>query len=201
MNMLRVWGGGYYEDNTFYGLCDRYGIRVCQDFIYACAAYRLNNPEFRDNVLCELKENLHRLRHHACLVLWCGNNENDRIEIHISAKTLATLCVLKPSIKRQHFQRQFLRHTHCSFYSNYLSEARWLVFGTSPPGLARPFACQYNSRSVYNSRWHHTSYDWAEIRKYLQQEPFSSYQMTLSDFLDHIKPFSTIKSNSCYSPI
>ena len=74
-NMLRVWGGGYYEDERFYDLCDRYGILVWQDFMFACAIYPFNDAVFVENVRQEVIENVRRLRHRACLALWCGNNE------------------------------------------------------------------------------------------------------------------------------
>ena len=73
-NMVRVWGGGIYPDDFFYDLCDRYGLVVWQDLAYACAAYRFTN-EFRDNIIAETADNVRRIRHHACLGLWCGNNE------------------------------------------------------------------------------------------------------------------------------
>jgi len=76
-NMLRVWGGGFYEEERFYDLCDRYGILVWQDFIFSCSVYPLDNPDFLENVRVEVVENIHRLRHHASLALWCGNNEMD----------------------------------------------------------------------------------------------------------------------------
>ena len=75
MNMLRVWGGGYYESDDFYDLCDRYGILVWQDFAFACMTYPLWEQELLDNVHAEVIDNMHRLRHHASLALWCGNNE------------------------------------------------------------------------------------------------------------------------------
>ncbi len=75
MNMLRVWGGGYYESDRFYELCDRYGLLVWQDFAYACAAYPLDDPTFVENVRAEARQTIRRLRHHPCLALWCGNNE------------------------------------------------------------------------------------------------------------------------------
>ena len=74
-NMLRVWGGGYYESEAFYDLCDRYGILVWQDFQFACAIYPLDDPAYADNARCEAVENVRRLRQHASLALWCGNNE------------------------------------------------------------------------------------------------------------------------------
>ena len=77
-NMLRVWGGGFYEEERFYDLCDRYGILVWQDFIFSCSIYPLNDAEFVENVRIEVVENIRRLRHHASLALWCGNNEMEQ---------------------------------------------------------------------------------------------------------------------------
>ena len=74
-NMLRVWGGGFYEDDRFYELCDRLGILVWQECIFSCSVYPLDEPDFLENVHQEVLENVRRLRHHASLALWCGNNE------------------------------------------------------------------------------------------------------------------------------
>jgi len=74
-NMLRVWGGGFYEEERFYDLCDRYGILVWQEFIFSCSIYPLDSPEFLENVSSEVVENIQRLRHRASLAMWCGNNE------------------------------------------------------------------------------------------------------------------------------
>jgi len=74
-NMLRVWGGGFYEDERFYDLCDKYGILVWQEFIFSCSIYPLDKPDFLENVHAEVVQNVHRLRHRASLALWCGNNE------------------------------------------------------------------------------------------------------------------------------
>lgn len=73
-NMIRVWGGGYYPDNYFYDLCDRYGLVVWQDFMYACSMYKVDE-EFEVNVTQEAIDNIKRIRHHASLGIWCGNNE------------------------------------------------------------------------------------------------------------------------------
>ncbi|MDR2610994.1 MAG: hypothetical protein LBC58_06005 [Clostridiales Family XIII bacterium] len=75
MNMLRVWGGGYYESDTFYELCDTCGILVWQDFAFACNKYPLDDEHFIANVRHEVRDNVRRLRHHPSLALWCGNNE------------------------------------------------------------------------------------------------------------------------------
>lgn len=74
MNMVRVWGGGVYEDERFYQLADRYGILVWQDFMFACSTYP-GAPEFLANVDREARYNIRRLRNHPSLALWCGNNE------------------------------------------------------------------------------------------------------------------------------
>lgn len=75
MNMIRVWGGGIYEDDRFYNLCDEYGLLVWQDFMFACSTYPTFDPTFLDNVKQEAIDNIRRLRHHPCIALWCGNNE------------------------------------------------------------------------------------------------------------------------------
>jgi beta-mannosidase len=75
MNMLRVWGGGIYEDDIFYDLCDEKGILVWQDFMFACAMYP-GDEAFLKNIEQEAVDNVKRLRNHASIALWCGNNEN-----------------------------------------------------------------------------------------------------------------------------
>lgn len=74
MNMLRVWGGGVYEDDRFYKLCDENGILVWQDFMFACSMYPADK-QFLENIRQEAIDNVRRLRNHPCIALWCGNNE------------------------------------------------------------------------------------------------------------------------------
>lgn len=74
MNMLRIWGGGIYENDIFYDLCDKYGILVWQDFMFACNTYPAEG-ELMENIKIEAKENIQRLRNHPCIAIWCGNNE------------------------------------------------------------------------------------------------------------------------------
>lgn len=73
-NTIRVWGGGYYPDDEFFDLCDQLGLVVWEDFMFACSVYELT-PEFEDNIVHEFADNIKRIRHHASLGLWCGNNE------------------------------------------------------------------------------------------------------------------------------
>lgn len=74
INMLRVWGGGIYEQDLFYDLCDQNGIMVWQDFMFACALYPWDK-DFLENVRREATYNVRRLRNHPSIALWCGNNE------------------------------------------------------------------------------------------------------------------------------
>lgn len=73
-NCVRVWGGGYYPSDAFYDLCDEKGLIVWQDLMYACNVYDVTDA-FAENCRQETYDNVHRLRHHASLGLWCGNNE------------------------------------------------------------------------------------------------------------------------------
>jgi len=75
MNMLRIWGGGIYEHEAFYEACDELGILVWQDFMFACGIYPAN-AGFQASVRAEAEAAVKRLRHHACMALWCGNNED-----------------------------------------------------------------------------------------------------------------------------
>lgn len=74
MNMLRVWGGGIYESDEFYELCDEMGILLWQDFMFACSMYP-GHQEFLDNVRAEAEDNVRRLRNHPSIAIWSGNNE------------------------------------------------------------------------------------------------------------------------------
>lgn len=76
MNMLRIWGGGIYENETFYEECDKNGILVWQDFMFACAMYP-GDEDFLKSIKQEVIHNVNRLQNHPSIALWCGNNEVD----------------------------------------------------------------------------------------------------------------------------
>ncbi|MGE5498719.1 MAG: beta-mannosidase [Syntrophothermus sp.] len=76
MNILRVWGGGIYEEDNFYDLCDEYGILVWHDLMFACGMYP-SDKEYLESVKQELTDNIKRIRNHPALALYCGNNENE----------------------------------------------------------------------------------------------------------------------------
>ncbi len=74
MNMLRIWGGGRYEADWFYDLCDELGLMIWQDFMFSCNLYP-SDRAYLSEVRAEVAENAMRLHHHACIALWCGDNE------------------------------------------------------------------------------------------------------------------------------
>ncbi len=77
-NIIRVWGGALYPEDYFFDLCDKYGLLVWQDFMFANAMYN-HDKEFLDNIAHEIEDNIKRLRHHASLAIWCGNNEIEEL--------------------------------------------------------------------------------------------------------------------------
>ncbi len=79
MNMIRVWGGGFYEDDEFYNACDKKGVLVWQDFCFACRPYPFFDESFLKQVNDEIEFNVKRLRNHPSLALWCGNNEIEQM--------------------------------------------------------------------------------------------------------------------------
>ena len=79
MNMLRIWGGGYYADDEFLDMCDEMGILVWQDFQFACQAYPFFKDSFLQNVKREVAYNVKRISTHPSLALWCGNNEIEQM--------------------------------------------------------------------------------------------------------------------------
>ncbi|MGN1250478.1 MAG: glycoside hydrolase family 2 protein, partial [Candidatus Spyradocola sp.] len=78
-NALRVWGGGLYEKDIFYELCDRHGILLWHDFMFACSTYPDHREAFREEVRREMDYQTKRLRSHPCMGIWCGNNEDHEI--------------------------------------------------------------------------------------------------------------------------
>jgi beta-mannosidase len=91
MNMLRIWGGGIYEHDAFYDLCDEQGVLVWQDFMFACSPYPENYPDLVESIAAEAAYQVRRLRHHPSLALWCGNNENQFIQDFVNEAVGAKL--------------------------------------------------------------------------------------------------------------
>ena len=84
MNFVRVWGGGIYEEDIFFNLCDELGLCVWQDFMFACSAYPVYDKAWLDTFKQEAADNIKRLRSHPCMALWCGNNEIEMMDYMIS---------------------------------------------------------------------------------------------------------------------
>lgn len=97
-NCIRVWGGGHYPYDAFWDACDELGLLVWQDFMFACCVYDLTE-EFEASIKAEFVDNIKRIRHHACLGLWCGNNE---MELFLE-ENAAGWC-LKPSQFSDYFK-------------------------------------------------------------------------------------------------
>ncbi len=88
--MLRIWGGGIYENPAFYDICDELGILLWHDFMYACAGYPDYDKQFRDEAEHEARVAVRQLRNHPCMALWCGNNENQWIQAQRIARREAS---------------------------------------------------------------------------------------------------------------
>lgn len=97
-NCIRVWGGGHYPADAFWDICDELGLIVWEDFMFACCIYDLTE-EFEANIRAEFIDNIKRIRHHASLGLWCGNNE---MELFLE-ENAAAWC-LKPSQFSDYFK-------------------------------------------------------------------------------------------------
>lgn len=84
-NVLRIWGGGLFERDYFYELCDKNGLLLWHDFMFACSTYPDHRESFRNEVRLEMDYQTKRLRNHPCMGIWCGNNENHEIYSHATA--------------------------------------------------------------------------------------------------------------------
>ncbi len=179
-NMLRVWGGGFYEEERFYDLCDRYGILVWQDFIFSCSVYPLNDPEFLDNVRVEILENIRRLRHRASLALWCGNNEMEWGWVDWAWRQQPNLDDLKSAY--DHFFHQTLPEW-C------MAEDPDTVYWPSSPSSDTPFVDpngQQEGDAHYWDVWH-------------GRKPFTAYRAQFPRFMSEfgfqaLPPLETIRT-------
>ncbi len=140
MTMLRVWGGGISEHHHFYAECDRLGLLVWQDFMFACAMYP-EDSEFVPEVDAEVRYQVRRLRSHACLALWCGNNENQWLH------------------ERRYWDRDPLPAYGSRLYDTILPRAVAELDGHTPYWPSSPFGgSDHNSRAEGNVHnwevWH-----------------------------------------------
>jgi beta-mannosidase len=178
-NMLRVWGGGFYEEERFYDLCDCYGILVWQEFIFSCSVYPLDDVGFVENVHQEAVENIRRLRHRACLALWCGNNEMEWIWAEYGLKTPEILAMKAP-------YEQFFHHTLPAWCA---AEDPDHEYWPSSPSSNTPFEnpnAQEQGDCHYWDVWH-------------KRQPFTAYRKQFPRFMSEfgfqaLPPLATIRS-------
>ena len=126
MNLLRIWGGGYYADDAFLKKCDEMGILVWQDFPFACQGYPFFKESFLENVKREIAANVARMCSHPCLALWCGNNEIEQM-----------------SGSWQH-QREYIKWTDTFFYTVLEDQIR-KIDTTTPYIPGSPCGTAYNT--------------------------------------------------------
>ena len=136
MNMIRIWGGGQYEKECFYDLCDEKGLLVWQDMMFACALYP-SSDEFIENVTLELKHQLKRLRSHPCLAIWCGDNE-----------VIGALKSYPESIKEPELYLDNYKHLNEALAKAVAEHSPEHVFWPSSP-------C--GGPGIYNDGWHDDS--------------------------------------------
>jgi beta-mannosidase len=163
-NMLRIWGGGYYEDEHLYDLCDRLGLLVWQDFMFACAVYPLNDEALLANLHVEVVEQVRRLRHRASLALWCGNNEIEIAWAQWGGWQAPELADLRDAYDR------FFHHTLPGWIA---PEDADHAYWASSPSSGTPFEDPNGDAAGDVHQWA----VWHALK------PFSNYRTTLARFV------------------
>ena len=162
MNMLRIWGGGIYEEDQFYELCDQHGILIWQDLQFACATYPAD-AVFLQNVRLEIIDNVTRLRNHASIALYCGNNENE-ICWHQVWKELCS-----PEIQARQEQN-----------------IRTLYYETIPQALREVDPTRHYQATSPNAGFNHIPYGEGDIHYWgvwHGKEPFETYAEHVARFV------------------
>ncbi|MCI4668067.1 MAG: glycoside hydrolase family 2 protein [Bacteroidia bacterium] len=188
MNMLRIWGGGFYEKDIFYKLCDEKGIMLWQDFMFACSMYP-GDTEFLENVKREAKEQVLRLRNHPSIVLWCGNNEIDAAWSQFDEKSGWGWKQLYNKMQRKEIWKAY-----DTVFHHILPE----VVGTYQPELA------YWPSSPYAKKGKHASYSTSDGDIHYWgvwhgEHPFSDFKNYVGRFMSEygfqsFPEFNTVKS-------
>ncbi|HOX36380.1 MAG TPA: hypothetical protein PL033_00210 [Candidatus Brocadiia bacterium] len=160
--MLRVWGGGIYEPEIFYDLCDEFGIMVWQDFMYACSMYPDDDPGFMESAQSETRSVVQRLRRHPSVVLWCGNNEcneawelgdwhqrtprhmGERLYDHVLPETVKALAPGTPYWPGSPYGGPTTRSRSIGDFHDWYSLPNWRTYDINAP----LFSSEYGFRSV-----------------------------------------------------
>ena len=192
LNLLRVWGGGIYENDEFYNLCDKYGILVWQEFMFACAMYPADSS-FLYSVKQEVIDNVTRIRNHACLALYCGNNENE-----ISWYQWGWKEKYSPEV-----QKQYEINMHKLFYE------------TIPDALKETDTTRYYHHTSPSAGFNNIPYSDGDIHYWgvwHGKEPFESFNTNISRFVSEygfqsypeistIKKFSSPEDRQLHSKV
>lgn len=166
MNMLRVWGGGIYENDEFYDLADEYGILIWQDFMFACSLYPADD-DFLANVKDEVVYNVKRLRNHPCLALWCGNNETEMgIEFWHWPTTFGYSDATYAELKQEY---DLLFKSHLPNWLKELDNSRF-YFSSSPIGFWENKQDDKKGDNHYWGVWH-------------GEEPFTEFKNRIPRFM------------------
>ena len=157
MNMIRLWGGGQYEKDAFYDICDELGLLVWHDQMFACGRYPVVDPAFADLVARECAHQFRRLRDHASIALWCGGNE-----------CKAPVAVIKAMAERYDPTRMFWPSSPCAGPD----DLSGTTFGRADAGDShnwqvwhkeKPFGEYYKSRPRFCSEFGFQSFSSREV--------------------------------------
>ncbi|MGC8865127.1 MAG: glycosyl hydrolase 2 galactose-binding domain-containing protein [Bacteroidales bacterium] len=194
MNMLRVWGGGVYEDDYFYDLADSLGLMIWQDFMFACALYP-GTENFLNNVRAEAIEQVSRLRRHPSVVLWCGNNESDEAWHNWGYQQLFRMSSEIQDTIWNHYQRLF--HTILPEVVKAYSPSVPYVSTSPQTGWGRPESMTAGDSHYWGVWW--------------GREPFEKFQEKVPRFMSEfgfqampevstLRKIQPLESDSLFSP-
>ena len=194
MNMIRVWGGGIYEDESFFNLCDELGLLVWQDFPFACALYPYN-ADFIESVEKEAIQNIKRLRRHTSLALWCGNNEIETLW----RRMLISSGIVKDNTKRLDYFTNF----YLKIFEELLPNLIMKLDPTRPYWPSSPSSGFINKKLAEGSSNNPNigdSHYWAVWHGNM---PFSAYRKFNSRFMSEFgyESFPSLKTIEKFCPI
>jgi beta-mannosidase len=178
MNMIRVWGGGIYESEHFYDLCDELGLLVWQDFMFACDLYP-GDAAFRRSVRAEAAHQVRRLRHRTCLALWCGNNEIEQINPEL---------LQRPRLRRN-YDHLFLHDLPAVVARHDGVTAYWPSSMHRPDGALDHRAGERGGDTHYWDVWHH-------------RKPVKDYEQYRFRFVSEfgMQSYSSPETNATFCP-
>jgi len=190
-NCLRVWGGGLFPDDAFFDACDEQGLVVWQDLLFACNVYDLT-PAFVENIRAETADNVRRIRHHASLGLWCGNNEMEWHWLEVPGISC------HPDRYKRMYLEQFERILASVVAENDPGTFYWPASPSSGGGFDDPNAEGRGDMHIWDV-WHGLK-PFAEYRKkfprFCSEFGFESYPD-----LETIRSFTSPDDRNAFSPI